>query len=287
MNSRILIGVIVVVVAVFVALNAVFVLEMTEQAIVTQLGEFKRTELEPGMHLKIPFLQQTHRFDKRVLASDATPAEYLTLDKKRLVVDSYTRWRIVDPLTFFMSVRNEAAARNRLDGMVNSELRTHIASRNFHDIIGGDRESIMEDVAEKAGEIVRPYGIQLIDVRIKRADLPREVQSSVFARMGAERQRIAKKYRAEGEEQALVIRANADKEATIIMAEAHKTEQELMGEGDASAIQVYAAAYQKDPEFYYFQRSLDAYARILEKKTTLLLDSRSPLFRYLETPTAR
>lgn len=276
--------IVVAVIAVIAGFDSFYTVNMTEQVIITQMGEYVRTNKDPGLDFKVPLLQKVHRFDKRILVSDAPPAEYLTLDKKRIVVDSYTRWRIKDPLKFFKTVRNETGAIARLDGIVFSELRTHIASHNFKDIIGEKRETIMDDVATKAGRIVSDYGIKIIDVRIKRADLPREVQQSVYARMKAERKRIAKKYRAEGEEQARIIKANADKEATIILAEAYKKSKQIRGEGDARAAQIYADAYSKDPEFYSFLRSLEAYEKILLKNATLVFDSTSPLFKYLESP---
>lgn len=283
-SGSIIIAVIIVVALIVTGLSSVYTVDMKEQVIITQFGEYVRTNTTSGLDFKMPFVQKVHAFDKRVLVSDATPAEYLTLDKKRLVVDNYTRWKIVDPLQFYKTVRSDVGARARLDGIVYSELRTHIAAHEFRDIIGEKREVIMDDVAGKAGKIVKQFGIKIIDVRIKRADLPKEVQSSVFERMKAERGRIAKKYRAEGEEQARIIRANADKEATILMADAYKISKELRGEGDAQATAIYAAAYEKDPEFYSFLRSLEAYEWILQQDTTLVLDGSSKLFRYLESP---
>jgi len=285
-NKKILIVTLVIAaLAIITVSRSIFVVDMKEQVIITQMGKFVRPVTEPGLDFKIPFIQKTQYFEKRILVSDAPPEEYLTLDKKRILVDSYTRWRIDDTIKFFMTVRNEVGALGRLNGIVYSELRTHIAGHNFHDIIGEERETIMEKVAAKAGDIVTQYGIDIIDVRIKRADLPREVQSSVYARMNAERHRIAKKYRAEGEEKALIIRANADKEATIIMADAKKQEKELLGEGDAQAIKIYAKAFERDPEFYGFIKSMEAYEGILDADTTLVLDTSSRLFRFLENHT--
>ena len=264
--------------------QTVFTIDETEQAIITQMGEYKRTITEPGLKAKIPFIQTVHRFDKRVLILDAPPAEYLTLDKKRQVVDSYTRWRIVEPLKFYKTLRTEAVALGRLDGITSSELRKEFAAHNFKDIIGIKREPMMEAVALRVDEIVKDFGIEVIDTRIKRADLPPEVQESVFARMRAERERIAKKYRAEGEEMARGIRARADKEATIILADAYKRSKYLIGEGDARAARIYAGAYGQDPEFYSFVRSLEAYERLLKEGGTLVLGTDSKLFRYLEDP---
>lgn len=284
-SSIMLYAVIVLIVAgVAVGASSVYTVDMRDQVVITQFGEYIRTNTQAGIDFKIPFIQKVYRFDKRILVSDANPAEYLTLNKKRLVVDNYTRWKIVDPLQFYKTVKSDVGARARLDGIVYSELRTHIAAHDFKDIIGEKRESIMDDVALKAGKIVQQFGIQIIDVRIKRVDLPKEVQQSVFERMQAERDRIAKKYRAEGEEQARIIRADADKEATILLADAYKESNILRGEGDAQATLIYAEAFEKDPEFYSFMRSLEAYELILWKDATLVLDSGSRLFRYLESP---
>jgi membrane protease subunit HflC len=280
-----IVGLVVAVLVVIIGGQVVFTINETEQAIITQMGRYVRTIKEPGLHFKLPLIQTVHRFEKRILVSDAPPAEYLTLDKKRLVVDSYTRWRIVDPLQFYKTVRNEAGALARLDGIVLSELRRDLAAHTLREVIGPQREPIMESVAERSGEIVKKFGIEIIDVRVKRVDLPEEVEASVFARMRSERQRIAKKYRAEGEEQARIIRAEADKEAIIILAEAYKKSKELRGEGDAAAIKIYAAAFEQDPEFYSFLRSLEAYEKFLKGGTTLVLRSDSKLFRYLAGPT--
>lgn len=283
----IIIGTVVVIVVLIVVNQTIFTVDVTKQVIITQFGEYKRTIDEPGLNFKIPFIQAVHLFEKRVLVSDAPPAEYLTLDKKRLVIDSYTRWRIINPLQFYKTVRNESGALARLDGIVFSELRTELAAHNFREIIGVQREPIMENVAQRAGVIVSEFGIELLDVRVKRADLPQEVQDSVYARMMAERERIAKLYRAEGEEQARIIRAQADKEEVIILADAYKVSKTLRGEGDAKATRIYAEAFEKDPEFYSFLRTLEAYEKFLVRGTTLVLGSDSLLFRYLESPEIR
>ncbi len=276
-----------VVIGVIVALvllnQSVFMIDETKQVVITQMGEYKRTIDKPGLNIKIPFIQTTHPFEKRVLVSDAPPADYLTLDKKRLVVDSYTRWQIVDSIQFYKTVKNELGAKARIDGIVFSELRRELAAHDFKEIIGVQREPIMETVAHRASKIVTEFGIEIIDVRIKRVDLPKEVQASVFARMEAERQRIAKKYRAEGEEQARIIRAQADKEATIILADAYKESRTLRGEGDAKAVVIYAAALEQDLEFYSFLRTLEAYEKFLSDETTLVLGTDSELFKYLES----
>ncbi len=277
-------GLILIVAAFIVSRQIFFTVDEREQVIITQFGEYKRTIQQPGIAIKLPFIQTVNRFDRRILVSDAPQAEYLTQDKKRLVADPITRWRITDPLQFYKTVRDESGARARLDDLVFSELRREVASHSFDTVIGAKRESIMDTVAQRARDKADEFGIEVVDVRIKRADLPREVQASVFARMQAEREREAKRYRSEGEEEAAKLRAETDKQRTIVLATAEQQAQMLRGEGDATATAIYADAYGKDPEFYTFLRSLDAYERFLGKRTTLFLSADSDLFRYLGSP---
>jgi len=279
-------GLLLLVVAVVVVSQSMFIVNEFEQAIITQFGEWKRSVEKPGLHFKKPFLQQVNLFDNRILATDAPQAEYLTQDKKRLVADPITRWRITDPLQFFKTVRDYAGARARVDDIVFAELRREVASYEFAAVIAHRREEIMASVALKAREQAKTFGIEIVDVRIKRADLPKEVQASVFARMQAERERIAKQYRAEGEEEAFKLRAETDKQKTILLAEVDKRSNILRGEGDAAATAIYASAYSKDPEFYAFLRSLQAYETFVGQKSTLLLSTNSELFRYLAGPNA-
>lgn len=279
-------GLVLIVAVLFVVPQFCFTVDEREQVIITQFGEYKRTIQQPGLAFKLPFLQTVNRFDRRILVSDAPQAEYLTQDKKRLVADPVTRWRIKDPLLFYKTVRDQSGARARLDDLVFSELRREVASHTFVAVIGAKREPIMDAVAASAREKASEFGIEVVDVRIKRADLPKEVQSSVFARMQAEREREAKRYRSEGEEEAAKLRAQTDKERTIVLAEAEQAAQKLRGEGDGAATTIYAAAYGKDPEFYAFLRSLQAYEMFLGKRSTLLLSADSDLFRYLGSPHA-
>jgi len=282
-KSKVWLIVILVILALIVIPQSIYTVDVTQQAILLQMGAYKKTITKPGLYAKIPFVQSVVHFDKRVLTSDTSPGEYLTLDKKRLKVDHVSRWRIVSPLQFYKSVRNVEGGLARLQPIVFSEMRDELASHNFSDIISLTREVIMDTVAVKARERVRDLGIELIDVRIKRADLPAEVQQSVFARMVAERERIAKEYRAEGEEEAFKIRAASDKDKTIILAEAYEESQKLKGEGDAEAIKIYAEAFEQAPEFYNFLRSLEAYENFLVGETTLVLGSDSELFKYLDS----
>ena len=261
-----------------------FTVDETEQVIITQFGRYVRTVKEPGLHAKVPFVQTVHRFEKRILVSDAPSAEYLTLDKKRLVVDYISRWKIDDPLAFFKSVRTVTSAGSRINDIVFSEMRNELASHDFHMIISEKRENIMDTVASAAREKTMDFGIKLIDVRIKRADLPKEVQQSVFARMMAERERIAKRYRSEGAEESAKIRAETDKQKEIMLAEAYAKSQKLRGEGDAKATSIYASAYERDVNFYDFIRTLEAYDKVLTEDTLLVISAESIFFKYLQNP---
>jgi membrane protease subunit HflC len=255
-----------------------------EQGLLLQFGSPRRILQEPGLYFKLPFVQTLVRLDKRVLSTDARTAEYLTLDKKRVLVDHVSRWRIRDPLEFYRSIRDQQRAWARLDDLISARLRQETAKHNFLDFVREKREDIMAVVTKDTKETANSFGIEVLDVRIKRLDLPQEVQASVFARMRAERERIAKRYRAEGDERAREIRANADREREVIVATAYETSQKLSGEGDAQAAATYAQAFGQDPEFYAFVRRLQAYEKILINDTTLVLSPDSELLRYLQTP---
>jgi len=261
--------------------QAVVIVDETNQAIITQFGEFRRAINEAGLHFKLPFVQKVNYLDRRMLSSDALSQEYLTLDKKRAVVDHVTRWRIEDPLQFFVTVRTEMGAQARLDDIVGSELRRQLGVHNLEDVIADKREPIMESIAASSLKEATRFGIHIEDVRIKRADLPPAVQQSVFQRMEAERKRESARYRAEGEERGALIRAEAEKERTVILADAQEKAQALRGEGDAQAIAIYAEAFNQDPEFYSFTRRLEAYQKLLGDKDMLVLDSDSDFFKYL------
>ena len=273
-------------VLVFVAAQAAFTIGEWEQGMVVQFGNPKRIIQEPGLYFKLPGVQNLVRFEKRILTTDAREAEYITLDKKRVLVDHVSRWRIEDPLQFYRSVRDRIRAMARLDDIISARLRQEIATHNFLDLIRENREEIMAVVTRETRVTAKDFGIMVTDVRIKRLDLPDEVQSSVFARMRAERERIAKRYRAEGEEQAQELRAGADREREVILATAYETGEKLKGEGDAEATSIYATAFGKDAEFYAFTRRLQTYEKILSKDTTLLLNADSELLNYLQSPGA-
>jgi modulator of FtsH protease HflC len=283
MRKSIIIGL--VVVLLILGLQAVYIIQEGQQGVVFQFGEPVAVSRDAGLYFKVPLIQELILFDKRILGTEPITAEYLTLDKKRLSVDHVSRWRISDPLLFYRTVRNEPAAIARLDQVIAGRLREEIARHNFIDIVREKREPIMSVVTEGAHEAALSFGITLVDVRIQRIDLPAEVQASVFARMKAERERIAKRYRAEGEERAVEIRAAADKQREIIMANAYAESQILRGEGDAHAAFVTAEAFGQDLEFYGLVRRLQVYENIIGGKSTIVLPPASDLLRYLESPT--
>ncbi|HLG31239.1 MAG TPA: protease modulator HflC [Candidatus Brocadiales bacterium] len=283
MKSRPIAIIIIIILLLIVLPQWLYIVYETDQVIITQFGRYVATVKDAGLHARTPFVQQIHRFNKRVLYTDAPPGEYLTLDKKRLIVDYISHWKIEDPLAFFKSLITEFGAKSRIEDIVFSEMRVELASFDYEDIIAENREAIMDAVADKARERLKDFGIELIDVRIKRADLPKEVQESVFARMVAERARISKRYRSEGEEEAAKIRAQADKEREIILAEAYRKLQKLKGEGDAKAAAIYAEAFKKDPGFYSFQRTLEAYKTAITPDTLFVIPSNSEFFKYFNS----
>tara|TARA_B100000686_G_scaffold354997_1_gene468883 strand:+ start:1629 stop:2498 length:870 start_codon:yes stop_codon:yes gene_type:complete len=261
---------------------SIFTIHMTRSAVLLQMGKPVKTYTEPGLHFKIPFLQQVQYFPKILLSNDSAPAELITKDKKNMVIDSFSMWRVTSPLLFLQTVRDQRGARSRLDDIIYSELRVEMGTHDLIDIVLKTREEIMAKVTGKASEKAKPYGIEVVDVRIKRADLPSEIANSIFDRMRTERERIAKEYRSEGTEEATKIRAETDKEKVILMAEAYKQEQKLKGEGDAAAMKIYADAFQKDSKFYAFIRSMQAYKKSLKKDTTILLSDESDFLEFLD-----
>lgn len=273
----------IIVVLVLIAINmAFFTVDQTQQALVVQLGKPVGGIKEPGLHFRIPLVQEVIYFEKRLLLYDANPAEILTEDKKNLVVDNYSEWKIVDPLKFYQTVRDVSGAQARLDDIVYSKLRVQLGLHSLLEILSATRAQLMDTVTQKSDEAARDYGIQVVDVRIKRADLPPENERAVFGRMQAERERQAKKYRSEGQEEAQKLRSTADKERAIILAEAYKQAQEIKGKGEADAIRIYAQAFEKDPEFYRFIRTMDAYKESLKGETTMVLTPDSEFLEYLK-----
>ncbi len=252
-----------------------------QQALVLQFGKHIRTISEPGLNFKVPFTQNVVYLDKRILEYDAAPKELITKDKQQLVVDNFSRWRIVDPLKYYQSVRTESGAQSRLDDIIYSNLREALGRHTFREIVSGDREAMMKALTKQCNDRAAAYGIEVVDVRIKRTDLPEKNERNVYNRMRTERERQAKKFRAEGEEEARKIRASADKEVQIIEAEASKQANIIRGEGDARALAIFAEAYNQDPDFFDFTRTLEAYREALQAPVTLVLPAESEFFRYL------
>ena len=269
---------------------ALFQVPQWMQAIVVQLGEPVRTVREPGLYWKIPFIQQVTYFDRRLLDYDASPKELLTKDKQQLVVDNYVRWRIADPLQYYRTLRTEAGAQSRLDDVVYSNLRETLGRHTLRDVVNEKRAALMQEVTSTSDTKAREYGIEIVDVRIKRADLPEKNELNVFNRMRTERERQAKKFRAEGDEEARKIRSEADKQVQILLADARQRAEVTRGEGDAVAVKIFADAYGRDPEFYELVRTLEAYRNTIGEGTTLILSPQSDFFRLLnrlERPDAR
>jgi membrane protease subunit HflC len=276
---------ILIIIAILILANLIlFTVDETKQAIVLQFGKPIRAIKESGLNWKLPFIQNVRYFEDRLLIYDSAPTEIITKDKKTLIVDNYARWRIINPLTFLQTVRDINGAQARLDDIVYSELRVDLGLFNMSEIVSEKRESIMERVTKICNEKANIYGIEIVDVRIKRVDLPPENEKYIFERMKAERERIAKQYRAEGEEESAKIIAETEKEKTVILAEAYKSAQILKGEGDAEAVKIYAESFNQDPEFYKFFRTLEAYKNTFKDKTTVLLSSESEFLKYLNKP---
>jgi len=268
-----------------VVLRPWVVVTETTQAVVLQWGKPVQEIKEPGLHWKLPWPVQTVvSLDKRLLDYDTDPTIIITQDKKTMLVDNYVRYRIVNPTLFLQTVRTIEGAQTRLEDIVYSELRVQLGQFTMTQIITEGRNLIMDAVAAASNSKAQEYGIEIVDVRIKRTDLPPENEQAVYARMRAERERQAREYRAQGEEQAQAIRAQADRTAEIILAEAYREAQRLRGEGDAEASRIYAQALSSDPEFYAFTRSLEAYRNTLGARTTLILDANSEFLRYLDGP---
>ncbi len=268
----------------FVGFSSVFTVNQTQQALVIQFGDPKRVVVEPGLHFKLPIVQNVIYLDKRILHLDALPAEVIASDQKRLVVDAYLRYRIVDPLLFFQSVRTEAEAQLRLQSLLESALRETLGNEPLNDIVSDKRLELMEMVKEVTTGQASGLGIQVVDVRIKRADLPAENSNAVFQRMRTGREQEARQIRSVGNEAALRIRAEADRQVTVILAEAQRDSEIARGRGDATAINLFAGAFGKDLEFFSFYRSMQAYRTALgADDTTMVLSPDSDFFRFFRT----
>jgi membrane protease subunit HflC len=267
---------------VFAAYNSAFTVNQTQQALVLQLGEPKRTIQEPGLAFKLPFIQDVTYYEKRVLSLIPQDAEEVILsDQKRLKVDAYARYQITDPLLFYQTVRNELGARGRLEAIIDSSVRRALGRETLASILTGQRNEITRSIGDEVNQSVSSLGIQIIDVRLRRADYPEATSQNIFNRMISERTREAKEFRATGEEEAQKIRSAAEKIRTVIISEAQRTAQETRGAGDSEAIRIYAESFGQDSEFFAFYRSMEAYRKSFnEKDTSMVLSPDSAFFRF-------
>ena len=265
--------------------NTLFVVKETERAVMLRFGQLVNADIEPGLHFKVPWVNTVRKFDARIQTEDATPERFLTLEQKALEVDSYAKWRIVDVDQFYVSTRgNVVTAGSLLAQRINDGLRDQIGARTLIEVVAGERDQLMLDLTSELNETTASdIGIEVIDVRVKRIDLPDDVRSSVYDRMITERNREAQEIRSRGDELAIGIRADADRQVVIYEAEAYRDAERIRGEGDANATAIYADAFSKDEEFYAFTRSLNAYRETFSSKTdVLLLDPDSDYFKYLK-----
>ena len=275
---------IVLMVLLIAASNSLFVVSEFERGVKLQFGKLVEADIQPGLHVKIPFVDNVRIFDARILTVDAQPASFFTIEKKRLIVDSYAKWRIANVETYYKATGGvESVAHNRLANRVNNGLRNQFGTRTLHEVVSGERDLLMQNItAELNDSVLDSLGIEVVDVRVKRIDLPQEVSSQVFRRMTAERDKEANELRSTGKERAEKIRASADRERTIEVANAYRDSEKLRGEGDAKAAAIYSEAYQQDPEFYSFMRSLNAYKSAFSNKGDIMLvDPGSDFFKYL------
>lgn len=282
MNNKLPSFIILLVIILGIGSQALFIVHQTEQAIILQLGEPKDRIYKAGLHFKIPFIDSVVRFDARILDYDARPAEALTSDLKTIVLDNYARWHIINPLQFYRTVRTIPNAQTRLDAVVYSQMRAHVGRCTLTEVVSSERTNIMDSVTKQASKQMREFGIEVVDARIKRTDLPPENQRAIYDRMRAERERQARQYRSEGTEEATKVRSKADKERALILAEAKKKAQIIQGEGDAEAAKIFANAYTKSPDFFEFQRGLEAMKLSFENNTKMVVTTDNPLFKHIK-----
>lgn len=273
-------------VAVVVASLSTFVVEQRELAVLFRLGEIVRTDFKPGLHFKVPFINNVRKFDARIQTLDADPERYLTAEKKNVLVDSFVKWRISDVSKYYTAMGGDIVSANiRLSQIIKDGLRAEFAKRSIQEVVSGERKQIMDILQTNADAQAHEFGIQVVDVRIKRIDLPEKISASVYHRMEAERARVAKELRSQGAEAAEKIRADADRQRTVILAEAYKKAEEIRGQGDGAAAATYASAYQKDPEFFDFYRSMTAYkSTFRDKSDVMVLSPDNEFFRYFKEP---
>ena len=270
------------VIILFFIYSSFFTVDQTKQAIVLQFGEPKRVVNKPGLNFKIPFIQDVTYFEKRVLSLVSSDSEEVILsDQKRLEVDTYSRFKIIDPLLFYQTVRNEFGARQRLESIIDSSVRRVLGKLELVSILSDARQNIVDDIGNEVNQIVKRLGMQIIDVRIRRADYPEATSQNIFNRMRSEREQEAKEFRAQGAEEAQKIRSDAEKQKTILLAEAKRESESIRGNGDGRAIKIYADAFGKDAKFFKFYRSMLAYEKtFVDKDTTMILSPESEFFDF-------
>ena len=267
-----------------VASNALYVISEVERGVALRFGEMIQADIKPGLHIKTPFIDNIRRFDARILTVDAQPASFFTVEKKRLIVDSYAKWRISDVETYYKVTNgSERVAESRLANRINAGLRDQFGTLTLQEVVSGERDALMKNITNSLNDtVLQELGVEIVDVRVKRIDLPPEVSNQVYRRMTAERNKEAQELRSTGKEKAEKIRASADRERTIELANAYRDAEELRGQGDADAARIYAEAYEQDPEFYAFVRSLNAYKSSFSNKGDILLvEPDSDFFKYL------
>lgn len=270
--------------------STIYVVSEFERGVKLRFGKLIEADIQPGLHLKVPFVDDVRIFDARILTVDAQPASFFTIEKKRLIVDSYAKWRIANVEAYYKATGGvESVAHNRLANRVNTGLRNQFGTRTLHEVVSGERDLLMKNITDDLNRtVLDSLGIEVVDVRVKRIDLPQEVSGPVFRRMTAEREKEARELRSTGKEKAEKIRASADRERTIELANAYRDAEELRGEGDAEAAKIYASAYQEDPEFYSFVRSLNAYKNAFSNKGDIMLvEPDSDFFKYLKQQDAK
>jgi len=286
MSLQNLILVFIAVAAIFLAMDSVYTVHQTERAILLRFGAVVDADVQPGLHFKLPIAEQVKRADGRVLTLDSSPQTYYTLEKKPLIVDSFAKWKINDVERYYTATSfDERRGERVLQERINEGLRNQISRRDMHEVVSGERDQLMVELTSELNDVMNDnVGIEVIDVRVKRIDLPPEVSSAVYDRMNSERQIEARQYRAQGRELALGIRADAERQTVVIQSNAYKRSEEIRGDGDAQSANIYASAYNKDPEFYAFYRSINAYSNVFRDKSDLLvLDPNSEFFKYLKS----
>lgn len=285
MSNKGLLALILVGVVVLVGANTFYIVNEYERAVVLRFGALVNPDVEPGMHVKIPFADKVRIFDGRILTSDASAESYYTVENKRLIVDSYAKWRIKDVEMYYKATGGEeVVADNRLASRIADGLRNQVGRRTLHEVVAGERDKLMEDLTRDMNKTaMEVLGVEVIDIRVKRIDLPEDVSESVFDRMAADREKEAREYRAIGREQAEVIRADADRQQTVLLANAYRDAELLRGDGDARAAAIFADAFNQNPEFFAFVRSLEAYKRSFNSSSDLMVvDPSSDFFEYLK-----